>query len=416
MTTQAERLKHKTLHGEWRSPVPISFIDDDERSVEGKRCFRGAERDNVRMTVERVEKKIGKETKVLRFITLRYFADAEDGSVDLENETHMMTGRANLHYNRIKWDNGCVWVRAAEAEELFKAKNKGMEGEHGAAPPSNLENCSVAGPNKILRSEAVHRAPVPDWNATVAEVVKVMKEQLKEAEAEMLKHNAAAAVVEATHGTTPPSDTTQSVQPLLHCVEPAQNASLPEQDAEAKGPPQKFLAPDGGSGEHGMFCCGSKPKEEEEEVLPEARDMSHGFFNDDQVEDIVDRINDVVGLWGVSEEKEREFIKPPVVAMNKLVKNAMEVFIHNPLMHLLTYLMDGAMEFGVKIKKFAMYIHESFIKPLSDALFDALAGDFACIDWIKDKVARVIEMMSSMVTDEVVSKSVTTIGDSDMVD
>lgn len=85
-------------------------------------------------------------------------------------------------------------------------------------------------------------------------------------------------------------------------------------------------------------------------------------------------------------------------------------------MHLLTYLMDGAMEFGVKIKKFAMYIHESFIKPLSDALFDALAGDFACIDWIKDKVARVIEMMSSMVTDEVVSKSVTTIGDSDMVD
>merc|ERR1712032_297667 len=87
-----------------------------------------------------------------------------------------------------------------------------------------LENCSVAGPSKILRSEAVHRAPVPDWNATVAEVVKVMKEQLKEAEAEMLKHNAAAAVVEATHGTTPPSDTTQSVQPLLHCVEPAQEA------------------------------------------------------------------------------------------------------------------------------------------------------------------------------------------------
>jgi len=176
------------------------------------------------------------------------------------------------------------------------------------------------------------------------------------------------------------------------------------------------------SGEHGMFCCGSKPQTQEdgieapEEPLPEARDMSEGFFSGDQVEDIVDRINDVVGIWGISEAKEREMIKPPVVAMNKLIKAAMEIFMNNPLMDLLNYLMDEAMDFPVKVRKLGEYINDQFVTPLAAALVDALSESFSAIEWIKDKVTQVVKMMSQMVTDEVVSESVKTIGDSDLVD
>jgi hypothetical protein len=420
MTTQAERQKNKTLHGEWRTPMPIIFIDDDERSVEGRRCFRGEERDNVRVSVERVEKKVGKDIKVQRFVTLRRFADAEDGSVDLDNEVFMITGRANTKYDRIKWENGCVWIRTDVGATLQAGRSKLVtdEAEHGAAPPTDLvDSTPVAGPKKILRTEAAHRAPAPDWDTKLAEVRKVMMEQLKEVEANILQQKAGGAVVEATHGAMPPCDATQPDQPLPPFPESEQNTSLPEHDAEAEGPPQKILAPHGGSGEHGMWCCSSKQKTDDyEEPMPEARDMSEGFFNDNQVEDIIDRINDVVGIWGMSEATEREIIKPPVVAMNKLVKAAMELFMNNPLMDLLSYLMDEAMEFGVKIRKCAMYIHDHFVKPLTDALVDALTGEFECIEWIKDKVKRVIEMMSTMVSDEVVSKSVETIGDSDIVD
>merc|ERR1712032_784528 len=126
--------------------------------------------------------------------------------------------------------------------------------------------------------------------------------------------------------------------------------------------------------------------------------------------------NDVIGIWGVSESAEREFIKPPVVAMNKLIKGAMDTFLDNPIMDLLAYLMDEACEFAVKVKAIAMYLKERFVDPLCTALVERLSESFGAISWIKDQVHKVIAMMSQLVTDEVVSKSVETLGDSDLVD
>jgi len=324
------------------------------------------------------------------------------------------------------WGDSAAWnadpaiqVRPATDSEILEAPPIPQEGEHGAAPPSDLvadDSSLVEGSKTDFRTGAVHRAAAPDFDTRLAEVKRVMWEQLKDAEAKMLQHHAAAAV-EATHGAMPTSEHIPAVRPMSPVPERGQNTSVPEQDAEAEGPPQRLVAPDGVSGEHGMWCCASgKQQDETVDELPMARDMSDGFFNDDQVEDIIDRINDVVGIWGISEAAEREFIKPPVVAMNKLIKAAMALFMHNPLMDLLSYLMDEAMEFGVKVQKCAQYIKDNFVQPLTDHLVDLLTGDFAAISWIKDKIRRVIQMMSTMVTDEVVTKSVQTIGDSDLVD
>lgn len=408
----AARHANQTLLGEWRTPMPINFIHDDERSVEGQRCYRGEDRDHVRMSVERIHKKIGDEVRVQRFITLRSYAKTEEG-VDLEEEEFMMTGRANLRYNRIKWDNGCVWVRADLAAKLYKDKQGKptvttnpvpAEGEHSAAPPTDFD--TLTAPKAVIQREATHRKAPLDWQTTVAMVAQTLKKEMEEAEARVAKRN----MMEAE-------------APLVLTTPAPQQA---DEDVEVKGPSRRLIA---SPGEHGMFCCGSKPQTQEdesleaeaqapppEEVLPEARDMSEGFFSEDQTEDIIDRINDVVGIWGMSEAKEREYIKPPVVAMNKLVKAAMEVFMNNPLMDLIGYLMDEAMEFGVKVQKLGTYINEHFVQPLGAALVDSLTESFQAIEWIKDKVAKVIMMMSQMVTDEVVSKSVTTMADSDLVD
>jgi len=394
-------MEMKTLHGEWRTPMPINFIDDDERSVEGRRCYRGEERDHVRLSVERVEKKIGHEVKVQRLITLRRFAQLEDGTgIDLDNEEFMMTGRANTRYDRIKWDNGCAWVRAGTGDNLQRARAQNMasaEGEHSAAPPADSD--MFVARKAVLQPEAMHRGAPPDWQTTVAMVTKAMQKEMEEAEARVANRKTMEAEAAAALATPAPQQVGE--------------------DVEVEGPPRILIA---SSGEHGMFCCGSKPQTQEdgieapEEPLPEARDMSEGFFSGDQVEDIVDRINDVVGIWGISEAKEREMIKPPVVAMNKLIKAAMEIFMNNPLMDLLNYLMDEAMDFPVKVRKLGEYINDQFVTPLAAALVDALSESFSAIEWIKDKVTQVVKMMSQMVTDEVVSESVKTIGDSDLVD
>jgi len=299
--TTAVRAAMKTLHGEWRTPMPINFVDDFERDVEGRRCYKGEIRDHVRVSVERLEKKVGDEVKVQRLITLRRFASTEDG-VDLENEEFMMTGRANTRYDRIKWDNGCVWVRAGRGSNLQHARARQSttetEAQHSAAPPADFD--TLASRKPMLQPEAMHRAAPPDWQTTVAKVTLALKREMEEAEACVAKRKMMEAEAAAAFATFAPQQA--------------------DEDMEVGGPPRRSID---ASGEHGMLCCGSKPQTQEEtidstpavdaqeEELPEARDMSEGFFGHDQVEDIVDRINDVVGIWGISEAKERELIKPP---------------------------------------------------------------------------------------------------------
>merc|ERR1740121_1835228 len=212
-------------------------------------------------------------------------------------------------------------------------------------------------------------------------------------------------------------------------------------DVEAMTSAGKVLVPDGEHAMFNKFCCGSfcgsntqvKDDEQEhkeeaytaavpeaqapEEPVPEARDMEkEGFFPPDALDDVIDRINEVVGIWGISEEVEREYIKAPCEALNRLVAAAMATFMNNPLMDLISFLMDETMDFGVKVAKIAQYLKEQFVDPLCDALVNGLEETFSCISWIKNQVRKVIMMMSQMVTDEVVSKTVEQVGDSDLVD
>jgi len=199
--------------------------------------------------------------------------------------------------------------------------------------------------------------------------------------------------------------------------------------------PKRLLA----SGEHQMFCCGAlcgkatmpvveeMPEETEEQAEPpapveeavevEVRDPDKdGFFGPDELDDVIDRINDVVGIWGVSEETEREYIKPPVEAMNKLIKSAMTTFLSDATIDLLCALMDSELDFGIKCSKIGQYVKTQFVDPLCEALLNGLEHMFSAISWIKNQVRKVILMMSQMVTDEVVSKTVEQVGDSDIVD
>lgn len=272
---------------------------------------------------------------------------------------------------------------------------------------------------------------MPDWETQVAEVQKVMLQQLQEIEKEVEKNrrekeerDGMAEVEPLEEPFGPDRQVRASPYPRMMVPEATHTAFPPPeegQDTEAGARGGKVMNADA---QHAMWnccACGNKPKvledaDEVEQPLPEARDMSEGFFDKDQVDDIIDRINDVVGIWGISEATEREIIAVPVQAMNKLIKGAMNTFLNNPLMDLLAYLMDDSLDFSVKCQAIGSYINEHFVKPLCGALVEALGSTFEAISWIKDQVTKVIMMMSQMVTNQVVSKSVEQMNDSDLVD
>mmetsp|Transcript_120818 Transcript_120818/g.258063 ORF Transcript_120818/g.258063 Transcript_120818/m.258063 type:complete len:407 (-) Transcript_120818:121-1341(-) len=401
MMTAAEREKMKTLHGEWRTPIPIEFVDDDERNEEGRRCYRGKERHEIRMSVERKEEQIGDIIKVKRLLTLRYFDRTPDGHTDLSNERFTMTGRANIRYDRIKWDNGACWVRACvEKENLGKMcgmqKVMHREASH-SAPLPDFE--AGLGSMKLLQNDAFHSSLAPDWNEKVAGIGKVLVRQLQDVHRK-------------------------------HALPEAMNHDMAAGDMEASPLSEKVFASDAS---HTMFCscscCGSKPQVSEDDAEepfrggdapvppePEPDIVEDGFFNGAQLDDIIDRINDVVGVWGISEEREREYIKPPCVAMNSMIKAAMDTFMESPLVKLIHYMMDEALDIKTKAIAFGRYLHENFIMPLCEALMKSLSGTFETFTWIKNQVRKVMAMMSQMVTDEVMTRTVTTLNDSDLVD
>jgi len=174
----------------------------------------------------------------------------------------------------------------------------------------------------------------------------------------------------------------------------------------------------------GFLCGGSKKKSEEaqaappeEEVpAPPPKDLSEGFFGEEEVESIIDRINDVVGVWGISEEKERTFIKPPVILMNKKIKVAMETFLNNPLIELFQYLCDQSLEVKHKAKMIGAYMHKNFIEPLQARLMEMLTEQFSAIEWMHDQVEKVVSMMSHMVADELMTKSIEQLNDAEVAD
>lgn len=459
MSTAADREARKTLHGEWRTPIPINFVDDNDRTdrMPDTRYFKGQKRDNVRLAVDKRKKQISEDQfKIERHITLTYYHRGSDGEVCLDQPLYSIEGRANPKYDRIRWTNGCQWVRAGacqrDREEIKKGRNTLIREEtQMSAPPDfdeldgirKLDDMHIPNLSKRFQSAARHSAAAPDWESTVAEVGRVMIAQLEEVERKFaLKEAELAAALDSQQQDTdlPAASPPRRFGPeALHSAPPPSSLEVDE-DTEALLPPGKVLLP---NGEHAMMSCmascgamcGSKPKtndDDEEgdapliqqqtiEDLPEARDIKHeGFFGTDELDDIIDRINEVVGIWGVSEAKEREYIKPPVEAMNKLVGKAMSSFMNNPLMNLITFLIDDKMDFSDKCLCIGRYINEHFIQPLCNALVDGLASVFekggSVFAWIKDQVKKVVMMMTQMVTDTVVTKSVEALNESDVVD
>jgi len=293
---------------------------------------------------------------------------------------------------------------------------------------------------KVFLPAAEHAAAPPAWtrDEKLAEIHRVMMEQMKSVDESIENARQAKALREEQARTDTGADCEgelRSSRPARLATEACHTAPPPsvplqdaeEEDTEAVAAGAKVLVP---NGEHQMFCCGGlcgkNPAVMDEgesealvitEPIPEARDMEkEGFFGPEELEDVIDRINDVIGVWGISEETEREYIKPPVVAMNKIVAAAMNTFMNNPLMDLISYLMDEAIDFGVKCMKIGTYVKENFVDPLCHALVEKLQDFFAGIVWIKNQVTKVILMMSQMVTDQVVGKCVEQIGDSDVVD
>jgi len=174
------------------------------------------------------------------------------------------------------------------------------------------------------------------------------------------------------------------------------------------------------------FMCGAKPMPAEsaegtegakdDAPIPPPKSLEEGFFPDSQIDDIVDRINDVIGIWGVSEETEAAVIKPQVVKMNKIMKVSMETFLDNPIIDLFQYLMDEGMSMMAKAKALGKYMHERFVIPLTEALMSRLVEEYKAVSWMKDKVTQVVQMMAQMVTDELMTRSVEQINDAEVAD
>mmetsp|Transcript_19199 Transcript_19199/g.43689 ORF Transcript_19199/g.43689 Transcript_19199/m.43689 type:complete len:314 (+) Transcript_19199:70-1011(+) len=199
----------------------------------------------------------------------------------------------------------------------------------------------------------------------------------------------------------------------------------PDEQAEARPAPEiQVDAVHSAAPFCGMFCSSKqKPepeaepaKEPAEEEIPPPKSLDEGFFSDEDVQGIVDRINDVVGIWGVSEDTERELIEPPVLMMNKIVKSCMNEFLDNPIIDLFQYFMDTAMSVKDKAKALGSYLHKTFVVPLTEKLMEKLEEEYKAITWIKDQVQKVVSMVSQMVTDELMEKVTEQVNDSEVAD
>merc|ERR1712039_1104690 len=100
--------------------------------------------------------------------------------------------------------------------------------------------------------------------------------------------------------------------------------------------------------------------------------------------------NEVVGIWGISEEKEAEFIKPPVVELNKKIRECLLSFMDEKLVDLLQGLMDDDVDLDVKSKMLSEYMQERFVDPLTEQLNKKAAERFGGFSWMKNQLTRII--------------------------
>jgi len=308
----------KTLLGKWRTPLPIEFIDDPDTQVEGQRCFV-TKKGHIKISVEKKIIELNDSKKVQRFLTL---TETSSG--------FQMTGKSNIKYDRITWDNGATWARYGATKrdrDEIDQDARAMSQHAGGEPPVEYQDAVLpAGLCSLFLCGSQARACIGD-------------------------------IAMPVYG----------------------------RSATADAPP------------------------------PRPSDLSEGFFNNDDIEDIIDRINEVVGIWGVSEDTEREYIKPPVIALNKLIKSAMESFMDSPLVDLFQYIMDEAMDVMEKAKRIGQFLSEKIVQPLTAALMERLTDDFKALSYVRNQVDKMVRMMAHLVTDQLVTKTVEQLQDSDAV-
>jgi hypothetical protein len=182
-------------------------------------------------------------------------------------------------------------------------------------------------------------------------------------------------------------------------------------------------APDDAAGGGGCLCFRSggapEPAPDAPQPVPEndAPDddadppIREGFLSDDQVDDVVDRINEVIGIWGISEEKEAEFIKPPVVEMNKRIRDCLKDMMDNQLVVLLGALMDDDVSPGKKSLLTSRYIRQTFVNPLTAKLMDQMSDKFHLPSFMSDQMEKMVKLVSEQVSDEVMSKAIEQLND-----
>jgi len=355
--------KFTTLEGTWLTPLPVTFSRSEEEEEGGKHVWatnRGHMRiEVVKQTVDLGEFEGVPQKKVQRFITLKELVRiGEDGEGTEESNT-VCHGMANVSYDRIRWNNGATWARAGttkkDRDEIARQAKEREEAE------------------KAVRDREEEARPEPE--TLPVEI----------------------------HGA--PDDAAGGggfFGCLCGATPKPKEASSPEA-APVEPDPEAPAATEEGA-------------EEEKKEEEEPQDLSKGFFAENEVDDIVDRINEVVGVWGLSEEMEAEYIKPPVVMMNKLIKEAMEGFLDNPIIDLFQYLMDEAMDVMEKAKQVGKFLYERMVKPLTAALIEKLEESFQAVKWIEGQVHKVVLMMAQMVTNELVTKTVEQLQETDTID
>lgn len=346
--------KFKTLEGTWLTPLPVTFSKSEQE--DGKTIWatnRGHMRiEVIKQTIDMGELEGVPQKKVQRYITLKELVRInEDGDGTTESNA-ILHGMANVNYDRIRWDNGATWARS--------------------------------GTTKKDRDELAKQAKARE------EAEKAARDQEAEArpEPETIPIEVHGAPQDAAGGGS-----------FFGCLCGAPKRSKSTLSSEA-APTE--------AGEADPEAPAATELTEEE-----PQDLSKGFFPEEEVDNIVDRINEVVGVWGLSEETEAEYIKPPVVMMNKLIKVCMEGFLDNPIIELFEYLMDSAMDVMEKAKQIGKFLYEKLVKPLTRALVEKLEEGFQAFKWIENQVHKVVLMMAQMVTDELVTKTVEQLQETD---
>lgn len=133
-------------------------------------------------------------------------------------------------------------------------------------------------------------------------------------------------------------------------------------------------------------------------IAPAEELRQASLLSDEQIDDIVDRVNENWDIWGLTESMERRIILAMVRMMNRKLRSSLLTFCAPGWVNALTVCLNSDAENEVKARQMADCLNTCF----RDPLVASVIGKVRCPAAMKSAEAKLIRLIVSQITNELV--------------